>query len=58
MSSDLLMETSVATMLEKMKVKLSGIVPDMEFRYKAELACDINRLKKEKNAVILGHNYM
>src|SRR5256884_8510211 len=30
----------------------------MECRYKAELACDINRLKKEKNAVILGHNYM
>src|SRR6266498_4457352 len=41
-----------------MKVKLHGIVPDMEFRYKAELACDINRLKKEKNALILGHNYM
>ena len=45
-------------MLEKMKVRLHGIVPDMEFRYKAELACDINRLKKEKNALILGHNYM
>jgi quinolinate synthase len=51
-------ETSVEVMLEKMKVRLHGIVPDMEFRYKAELACDINRLKKEKNAVILGHNYM
>jgi quinolinate synthase len=51
-------ETSVEVMLEKMKVRLHGIVPDLEFRYKAELACDINRLKKEKNAVILGHNYM
>src|SRR6266536_4817653 len=51
-------ETSVEVMLEKMKVRLHGIVPDMEFRYKAELACDINRLKKEKNALILGHNYM
>lgn len=51
-------ETSVEVMLEKMKVRLHGIVPNMEFRYKAELACDINRLKKEKNAVILGHNYM
>jgi quinolinate synthase len=27
-------------------------------RYKAELAVEINRLKKERNAVILGHNYM
>jgi quinolinate synthase len=41
-----------------MSVRLHGIVPDIELRYKAELACDINRLKKEKNAVILGHNYM
>src|SRR6266496_1335216 len=56
--SNLSTETSVEVMLEKMKVRLHGIVPDMEFRYKAELACDINRLKKEKNALILGHNYM
>ncbi|MGC8781167.1 MAG: quinolinate synthase NadA, partial [Anaerolineae bacterium] len=33
-------------------------VPDFELRYKAELAVEINRLKVEKNAVILGHNYM
>ena len=43
---------------QKMKAKLSGIVPDVELRYKAELAYEINRLKEEKNAVILGHNYM
>jgi len=42
----------------KMKAKLKGIVPDFELRYKAELAYEINRLKGEKNAVILGHNYM
>jgi quinolinate synthase len=41
-----------------MKAKLSDIVPDVELRIKAELADEINRLKKEKNAVILGHNYM
>ncbi len=45
-------------MLEKISGRLHGIVPDIELRYKAELACAINRLKKEKNAVILGHNYM
>jgi quinolinate synthase len=58
MTVDLSTETSVGVMLEKMNVGLRGIVPDIELRYKAELACDINRLKKEKNAVILGHNYM
>ena len=50
--------TSVDEMYQKMKAKLSGIVPDVELWYKAELACEVNRLKDEKNAVILGHNYM
>ena len=45
-------------MYEKMKAKLVGIVPDFELRYKAEIADKINALKKEKNAIILGHNYM
>jgi quinolinate synthase len=41
-----------------LKEKLSGLVPDVELHYKAELAVEINRLKAERNAVILGHNYM
>lgn len=41
-----------------LKEKLKGIVPDVELLYKAELAVEINRIKKERNAVILGHNYM
>jgi len=49
---------TVEAMYEQMKAKLSRVVPDVELRYKAELAYQINRLKKEKNAVILGHNYM
>jgi quinolinate synthase len=49
---------SVEETYQQMKAKLSGIVPDFELRYKAELADEINRLKIERNAVILGHNYM
>lgn len=49
---------SVESMYEEMKSKLNRVVPDFELRYKAEVAEEINQLKKEKNAVILGHNYM
>jgi len=49
---------SVQSTYEEMKSKLDKVVPDFELRYKAELAEEINQLKKEKNAVILGHNYM
>jgi quinolinate synthase len=41
-----------------LKEKLNDTVPDVELRIKAELAVEINRLKVEKNALILGHNYM
>jgi len=52
----------IADTLEKtyqeMRRKLDRIVPDIELKYKAELAYEINRLKKERGAIILGHNYM
>lgn len=38
--------------------KLKGIVPPFEIDLKAEIAFEINKLKRERNAVILGHNYM
>lgn len=43
---------------ERMERKLSGIVPEIELLYKAELVYEINRLKRERGAIILGHNYM
>lgn len=43
---------------QRLKAILHDVVPDAELRYKAELADEVNRLKAERNAVILGHNYM
>src|SRR5712675_2129302 len=51
-------ETNPEKMYQAMKAKLADVVPDFELRLKADLAAEINRLKVEKNAVILGHNYM
>ncbi len=49
---------SAEEMYQQMKVKLHDVVPDVELRIKAGIAEEINRLKKDRNAVILGHNYM
>jgi quinolinate synthase len=45
-------------MLERLRERLSGVVPDFELKRKAEIALEVNRLKHEKAAIILGHNYM
>ncbi len=50
--------TDARLMYEALARKLSDVALDVELRIKAELAAQINRLKKERNAVILGHNYM
>jgi quinolinate synthase len=49
---------TVPAMLDHLRRRLADVVPDFELRAKAELAVEVNRLKREKNAVILGHNYM
>lgn len=51
-------ETNPQKMYQAMQAKLAGVVPDFELKLKSELAAEINRLKLERNAVILGHNYM
>src|SRR4026209_283413 len=51
-------ETDPEKMYRAMQAKLAGVVPDFELKLKSEIAAEINRLKAEKNAVILGHNYM
>jgi len=50
--------TSPQEMQSQLESILAGIVPGLELKLKAGLAAEINRLKREKNAVILGHNYM
>jgi quinolinate synthase len=50
--------TNPVEMQSRLGAILAGVVPEIEIGYKAELAAEINRVKLEKNAVILGHNYM
>jgi quinolinate synthase len=52
------MTPEVQQMYEQLKARLEKLVPDVELRYKAEIAVEIEALKKQRNAVILGHNYM
>src|SRR5258705_2247367 len=51
-------ETSADLIHARLQVMLADVVPELELLIKSELAAEINRLKKAKNAVILGHNYM
>ncbi|MBW3551901.1 MAG: quinolinate synthase NadA [Gemmatimonadetes bacterium] len=50
--------TSAEEMYDALAARLGDVLPDFELRHKAEIAAEINRLKAERGAVILGHNYM
>lgn len=52
------MTPSEQAMYEHLRAKLAHVVPDVELRYKAQLAVEINEWKKKRNAVILAHAYM
>jgi len=41
-----------------LKAKLSDVLPEAEILLKSEVAAEVLRLKKQRDAVILGHNYM
>ena len=56
--TDLPPEDTLEGTLARMRARLSRVLPDFEIQAKAEIAHKINLLKREKNAVILGHNYM
>jgi len=49
---------NVQDMLTRLRTKLGNLAPEFELYYKAELAVEILELKQQRNAVILGHNYM
>jgi quinolinate synthase len=41
-----------------LKAKLSDVLPEAEILLKSEVAAEVLRLKQQRDAVILGHNYM
>ncbi len=51
-------QETAAGLYDRLRRALADVVPDFELKYKADLAFRINQLKAERNAVILGHNYM
>ncbi len=49
---------AVRAKTEHLYAKVSGLIPEIEWRLHAPYIAAINDLKKQKNAVILAHNYM
>ncbi len=58
MPSTLEYTDEVADLTEHIWPRVRDSVPRFEWELHAPLIAEINRLKRERNAVILGHNYM
>jgi len=54
----LVFDEGVAERTEPLRQRVRDVVPEMEWPLHAPLVDAINRLKKQRNAVILAHNYM
>lgn len=50
--------TSYKSTYEIMRPRMIDLIPDFEIDEKARLVHEINQLKKARNAIVLGHNYM
>ena len=57
-SHEISQSTSFDSILGHMQVRMKSLVPDFEMESKARLIAEINEWKKERNALVLGHNYM
>jgi quinolinate synthase len=51
------LNTDIKISTDQIYNKISNVVPEIEWKVHAPLIHKINKLKKEKNAVILAHNY-
>lgn len=58
MGVELAYTDAVATATDGLYAKVSGFIPRAEWLAYAPVIAEINRLKREKDAVILAHNYM
>ncbi len=58
MGVELAYTDAVAAATDGLYAKVSGFIPRAEWTAYAPVIAEINRLKREKNAVILAHNYM
>ena len=58
MGVELAYTDQIARATQSLYAKVSRVIPEIEWPVHAPLIAEINRLKREKNADILGHNYM